>query len=408
MSAEEDSHYLKSVTSLGDTREVVTNQDIYSRTGIKLASRGSRINSSFYDRLVRHKLMPNLDECMTVEGAVSTRELLSRAKALFENDSPLSGMAEFVEMERLWAIVSKINLNNALSFKLTVAREKRPEILEHSLRIMLLSLYIGLRRDLPESEMVALATAAAFHDLGELHIDPEILDKQHALTPDERRHIYAHPMTAHVILKGFPIYHPLISTAVLEHHEYLDGSGYPAGLPGEKIGHLSQILGIAEVTGGIRNRERLEIVLKLNKHKLNTHLIGLVSELFRPGAGASGADRNSGDIGKTLALLAESFDEWDKLCHARGADTPIVKFANQRIQNLRHALFDAGFNPYEPGWLISGIEDDPEGLLDVEALISESAWQLKSLVRELDRFWPDKDGEAVKTWIGNCIQKMVN
>ena len=408
MSEDEDSIYLKSVASLGDTHEVVTNQDIYSETGIKLVSCGSRINSSFYDRLIRHKLVQNPDECMTVEGGVSTQELLSRARALFESGSALPGITGLVEMDRLWAAVSKINLNNTLSFKLTVAREKRSKLFDHSLRIMLLSLYLGLRTGLSESELVALATAAAFHDLGELHIDPEILDKQHALTPGERRHIYAHPMTAYMILKNFPIYHPLVSTIVLEHHEYLDGSGYPVGLSGGKIGNLSQILAIAEVADGIQNRKRLEIVLKLNKHKLNTNLIGLVSELFRPGTETSDTNRNSEDIGKTITLLAASFDEWDKLRQARGGDTPVVKFANQRIQNLRHALFDAGFNPNEPGWLISGIENDAEGLLDVEALISESAWQLKSIARELDKFWTDESGEEVKAWIGNCIQKMVN
>ena len=44
----------------------------------------------------------------------------------------------------------------------------------------------------------------------------------------------------------------------------------------------------------------------------------------------------------------------------------------------------------------------------MEALISESAWQLKSIARELDKFWTDESGEEVKAWIGNCIQKMVN
>lgn len=403
MAEEEDSHYLKSVTSLGDTREVVTNQDIYSKTGIKLASRGSRIDSSFYERLVRHKLMPQLDECMTIEGAVSAVELLSRAKPLL--DGPLSGIAEFVETERIWAIISKVNLNNALSFKLTVASEKRPELFEHSLRIMLLSLYLGLRRDLPETELVALAEAALFHDLGELHIDPNILDKQHALTPDERKHIYAHPMTAYVILKNFPIYHPLVSTAVLEHHEYLDGSGYPAGLQGERISKLSQILAIAEVTGGIRNRATLEIALKLNKHKLDTHLIGFVSELFKQAPGESSADWSAKDILETLAHLAAAFEEWDRV---RKDDTQVAQFADQRIQGLRQALFDAGFNPLEPDWLVSGIEDDPAGLMDVETLIKESVWQLKSLVRELDRLWPGSEGAKVKDWIGNCIQRVMN
>ncbi|HQT26375.1 MAG TPA: phosphohydrolase, partial [Burkholderiales bacterium] len=186
MAEEFDSQYLKSVTALGDTHRIVTNQDIYSGTGIKLATSGTRIDSSFYDKLVRHKLMPQIDECMTVEDGVTAAELLSRSKKLFEHETWLSRIPELVEIERLWSIPPRINLVNALPFKLTVARESRPALLDHCLRIMLLSLYLGMRQDLQDRELTSLATAAVFHDLGDLHIDPEILAKSHALTLNER------------------------------------------------------------------------------------------------------------------------------------------------------------------------------------------------------------------------------
>lgn len=409
MVEEDDSHYLKSVTSLGDTLRIVTNQDVYSKTGIKLASRGSRIDSSFYDKLVRHKLMPVLDECMTAENSVTTEELVSRAKRVFEACRQFSSIPGFVELERIWAVLSKIRLVDALAFKLTVAREKRPELLDHSLRIALLSIYLGLRRDLPETDLEALAMAAVFHDLGELHIDPEILGKSHSLTMDERRHIYAHPMIAYVILKAFREYHPLISTTVLQHHEYLDGSGYPAGLPCEKIGMLSQILGIAEVAGGIPNQDRLEIVLKLNKHKLNTDLIGHVAELLRSGTEESAGESSLADIERRLERLPKAFEDWEALFNHQ-KDVPIVKFANQRIQELRRALFDAGFNPYEPAWLVTVIEDGREGAQDVDALIQETCWQIRSLSRELNRLWPDfqSSARALSEWIDNSIEAMEN
>lgn len=411
MAGENDSHYLKSVTTLGDKRRIVTNQDVYSKTGIKLASRGSKIDSSFYDRLVRHKLMPALDQCMTVEDSVSAAELLADTKKVLEGEPHFSRIAELVDPKQIWSAISKISLNNALSFKLTVARENRPELLEHSLRIALVSLYLGLRLDLPESQLAALATAAMFHDLGELHIDPEILKKK-ILSGEERRHIYAHPMTVYVILKEFAEYHPLVSSAVLEHHEYLDGSGYPAGLSGQRISPLAQIIAIAEVTGGIPDRQRQEIVLKLNKHKLSTDLIGHMSELFRDRPGAVSLSQSVAEMGEQLVHLAQAFKSWDEIFSRQKNATPILRFTNQRISDLRMSLFDAGFNPAETGWLILGIENDNQEMQDVQALISEARWQITSLARELNRLWPalenDANAKIVTDWIANCSKCMEN
>ncbi len=413
MQEENDSHYLKSVTTLGDTHRIVTSQDIYSKTGIKLAGKGSSINSSIYDRLVKHKLIPALDQCMTVENAVTAEEILARTKQVLEGESHFSRIEELADMDRIWSAISKVKLNDALAFKLTVAREKRPELLEHSLRILLLALYLGVRLDLLESHLVALATASLFHDLGELHIDPEILVKTHAFTEEERRHIYAHPMTAFMILKEFQEYHPLVSTAVLEHHENLDGSGYPAGLSGEKITPLAQILSIAEVTGGILDRYRLEIVLKLNKHKLNTDLIGYLAELFRSKYGTIRSDLSIGEINEHLAHMARAFENWDDIYgRQKNQDIPILRFTNLRISELRQSLFDAGFNPSEMSRLTLGIEDDPDEIQDVQSLINESRWQITSLAKELNRLWPgfEKGEEAsiVKDWISNCIECMEN
>ncbi len=403
MEEENDSHYLKSVTSLGDTRNIVTSQDIHSKNGIKLAGRGSRIDSSFYDRLVRHKLMLSLDQCMTVENAVTEDELLAGTKKLFEEEPRFFIVTQLVDIRKIWSAISRIRLNDALAFKLTVAREMRPEILEHSLRILLISLCIGSKCRLSEADLANLAAAAIFHDLGELHIDPEILKKAD-LSTEERRHIYAHPMTAYLILKEFPEYHPVISTTVLQHHEHLDGSGYPAGISGQKIAPLAQILGVAEVTGGIADPHRLEIVLKLNMHKLNTEVIGHALELLKPDQETSGSDQSIGEIGDRLAQLARAFEAWNEICGTR--DAPIFKLANQRIVKLRHALFDAGFNPLELGWLTSGIENDPGEIQDVQTLVNESFWQIRNLERELNRLWPDfekaadADKQILKDWIG--------
>ena len=66
-----DEHYISSVTALGDTHEVVTSQAVFTRNGIKLVDVGARINSAFREKLVQHKLLPPIDQCLTVAGGVT-------------------------------------------------------------------------------------------------------------------------------------------------------------------------------------------------------------------------------------------------------------------------------------------------------------------------------------------------
>lgn len=128
-----DEHYINSVTALGDTHEVVTTQAIFTRNGIKLIDRGARINSALREKLVRHKLIPAIDECLSVADGVTNASLRDRAREILDNEprfqffrSGLPGTA------RLLNAFYAMPLNAPLAFKLTVAREQRPEIFEHS------------------------------------------------------------------------------------------------------------------------------------------------------------------------------------------------------------------------------------------------------------------------------------
>ena len=399
MAEEHDSHYLKSVTSLGDERKVIASEDIYSQSGIKLASRGARIDSSFYDRLVKHKLMSGLDNCMTVDDAVDAAEIASAARQAAETEPDFAKLPELVDMDVMRAAISRIHLNSALAFKMTVARDQRRDIYRHTLRILLLSVYLGIRQKLPGHRLTELATAALFHDLGELHIDPDILGKPAPLTQEERRHIYAHPMTAYVLLKEFPQYHPAISTAVLEHHEYLDGSGYPAGLTSKRISEFGRMLSTAEVAASLLEKSRPEIALKFNKNKHDMNLIGHLSELFRARQIDVHPEQSIPRMNAQLTRLAEAFERWDGLC----GDAPVFRLADQRIGEIRQSLYDAGFNPAETGWLTRGIEGNEEAMLDVQALIDETSWQLLSLSREINRLWPGSEGESDAQTINDWI-----
>jgi len=84
------------------------------------------------------------------------------------------------------------------------------------------------------------------HDLGKIYIPAEILSKPSHLTDPEYRLITKHPAAGYEILKGIDFPWP-VAEAVHQHHERLDGTGYPLGLHGDEILLEARILAVADV-----------------------------------------------------------------------------------------------------------------------------------------------------------------
>ena len=72
-----DNHFLKSGTQLGDRQPVVNHRDITSDSGLKLVAAGTRITSALYNQLVHHKLLPALEQCLSIENGVDHTSLIS-------------------------------------------------------------------------------------------------------------------------------------------------------------------------------------------------------------------------------------------------------------------------------------------------------------------------------------------
>ena len=99
---------------------------------------------------------------------------------------------------------------------------------------------------LAEDQQNGLLMAGIIHDLGKVSIPAKILNKPAKLSKVEFKLIQTHSQTGHDILKDIDFPWPL-AKIVLQHHERLNGSGYPQGLKGEDISPEAQILMVADV-----------------------------------------------------------------------------------------------------------------------------------------------------------------
>lgn len=130
---------------------------------------------------------------------------------------------------------------------LAVAGEMRdPYTAGHQRRVAQLSCAIAQEMSLPKEQVEGLGLAALVHDIGKISIPVDILSKPSRLSNAEMVLIRTHPKVSYDILKGIEFPWP-INDIVLQHHERMDGSGYPQGLSGEAILLEARILGVADV-----------------------------------------------------------------------------------------------------------------------------------------------------------------
>jgi hypothetical protein len=96
-----------------------------------------------------------------------------------------------------------------------------------------------------DEQIQALYMAAMVHDIGKVAVPAEILTKPTRLTELEMKMVQEHAETGYQILKDIPFPWP-IAEVVHQHHERLDGSGYPKGLKGDQICKEARILSVAD------------------------------------------------------------------------------------------------------------------------------------------------------------------
>jgi putative nucleotidyltransferase with HDIG domain/PAS domain S-box-containing protein len=137
-------------------------------------------------------------------------------------------------------------LGGIIDLMASVVESRDPYTAGHQRRVSDLARSIATEMGLASDVVEGIRTAGLIHDLGKIAIPAEILSKPGRLTALEYQIIQTHVSVAYELLK--PIQFPWpIADAVAQHHERLDGSGYPARLAGDAIGMHGRVLAVADV-----------------------------------------------------------------------------------------------------------------------------------------------------------------
>ncbi len=121
------------------------------------------------------------------------------------------------------------------------------DTMAHCINTTIYGILIGKRKNLSREQLTTLAKGSILHDIGKVDLNENILLKATSLTPEEYSHIKEHSTFGYALLKNNSSLAEEAKLIALQHHERLDGSGYPAGLKGDHIHLFARITAIADM-----------------------------------------------------------------------------------------------------------------------------------------------------------------
>jgi putative two-component system response regulator len=174
-------------------------------------------------------------------------ELLKLRKALHQNtkdktEDLLSQTAKIKESYKK----SQMILDGIVKTLSKIVETRDPYTSGHEDQVATISCKIAQEMKLTEEQIAAIHVAATLHDIGKISVPSEILTKPGRLSDLEREIIKTHCKVANDILSNIEFPYP-VAEIIFQHHERMDGSGYPRGLKGDQIAMEARIIGTADV-----------------------------------------------------------------------------------------------------------------------------------------------------------------
>ncbi|MCR6653527.1 MAG: HD domain-containing protein [Cellvibrionaceae bacterium] len=284
--------YANNLASVNEVQDVVATDDIFNAQGQILVKKGSRINPQMVDKITRFKLLKPLESSVVIENELTAGILLECFSVYLNNNPCTASINErFADQAELKSFCHHFCQFALLRQKLTVLSLVMPAIFEQAIFCAWLGTI--LTRQLPNLiDRRDFFLAALCHDIGMVHIDGQVLNKEGSLTLEEWKQIQSHPIIGYNIVKEIAGINGSVAKAILEHHENLDGTGYPRGRMGSSLGNEGQLLNLLDSVNAIFNKHfkpfnrsmrELLPIMQMNQHSrfgmVARHLIMLLKEL---------------------------------------------------------------------------------------------------------------------------------
>ena len=368
-------HALATILEASQTKNIIAASDIFDISGIKLWARDMPVSSALQRKLLDRQLRNPLESCLMAEDGVTAQSLVLCTQALLERDAPINLVLR-PYAARIVQEVAQLPLHSVAQLLLTAGQASRPESFDHAVQAMALAGALMLAHGGSTAELRLAMLAGLLHDLGEMYIDPRYgeADADRSLDFTSYQQLVVHPHVGQLLLAQLTNYPAALARAVAEHHERLDGSGYPHSLRRDAVSPLGRLLAAAEAALGVLRGERpylsrVSVALRVVPGEFDLSWLGRIADAARAHP-ALHASLDASEVQARLTTLGEALQAAQDSAStlASGAESPALKAALALAMHLLGRL--------RTGWYASG-------LWSTEAVVAEDAAEMESVEDEL-------------------------
>lgn len=393
-------HYLDHVIATSRNSDVLVTEDIVTASGIKLLAKGAKVDERTRDRLLVHKLSKPLENCMQVEGSDIAGRLATVGEALLDKHQLLRALCVPDRSRAAPQSLAALDLAPPLQSLLTVYSQSRHDRLDHAVGVAMLALSLG-RALMPGQIDIHrdLASAGLLHDIGELYIDPDHLRPGSGDGGERFRHIAAHPLIAHRVLREMAGAGKAVAEAVLLHHERLDGFGYPHGVSGDAFSRQGEIVAAAEWLMALIEHDaaplaRARMAANLVPGEFRPPLLQLLAAVSGEQPDVTivhGAAAPLEDVLPRIERLRASLKRFaagrawieQAISQAGPELRQVLAGGLQRTQRVQLSFVSSGLDHDSVAAVVTELaaQKDPRVYVEVTALVGELEWRMRELER---------------------------
>ena len=280
-------HALATILEASQTKSIIASRDIFDISGTKLWARDLPVSQALQRKLLDRQLRQPLESCLLAEDGVSAYSLVQSLQALLERDTPLAPLLR-PHATKLLREAPHLPLHSVAQLLLTAGQASRPETFDHALQAMALNGALTIAHGGSTQDLRLAMLCGLLHDLGEMYIAPEHgeADADRMLSFSSYQHLVVHPHVGKLLLQQLTDYPAVMARAVAEHHERLDGSGYPHCLQREQLSPQGRQLAVTEAVLAVLRGEcpllaRASVALRVVPGEFDLDWVGAVSYASR-------------------------------------------------------------------------------------------------------------------------------
>jgi hypothetical protein len=377
-------HALATILDAAQTKSIIASRDIFDISGIKLWARDLPVSGALQRKLLDRQLRNPLESCLLAEDGVTAQSLVGSTQALLDHDTPLAALLRPFGA-RLVQEVAHLPLHSVAQLLLTAGQASRPESYEHAVQGMALAGAQMIAHGGTTAELRVAMLCGLLHDLGEMYIDPRYgeLDADRTLDFQSYQQLVVHPHVGHLLIAQLTNYPQALSRAIAEHHERMDGSGYPRSLRRDEISPLGRMLAATEAALAVLRGERpylsrASVALRVVPGEFDLGWVGCITEAARVQP-ALHAILQPEEVQTRLSRLDEALRAAQDCavalapCVGSAAAKEAVALAQHLLGRLRAGWYASGL------WSTESVA--PQDAAEVESVEDELFFRLRSIER---------------------------